>query len=197
MLPQIGKLGSDYMEWVNKPVDRPLRLFGPWYLEMCTKTPWYIVPIFWIPVIIYLVIRGSENVAAIANEPQLLYGLLSSIPCTDGSFMQTRRMSAGPFATFHFLIHGLHHKVPFDPYRLVFPPIPAMIIASILYPPILLLFQTYSLVALAGGLTGYVVYDMIHFYLHYGSPSGGHLYFMKRYHYQHHFVHHDKGKKIH
>lgn len=35
---------------------------------------------------------------------------------------------------------------------------------------------------------------MIHYYIHYGSPNGGHLYHMKRYHYQHHFVHHDLGK---
>lgn len=34
---------------------------------------------------------------------------------------------------------------------------------------------------------------MIHYYIHYGSPSNGYLYNLKRYHYQHHFVHHDKG----
>ncbi|XP_059622480.1 uncharacterized protein LOC132265729 [Phlebotomus argentipes] len=204
MVPQIGKLGRDYVEWVNKPVDRPLRLFGPWYLEMCTKTPWFIVPTFWIPVIIYLVIKGSQHVTIIDTEPPivqialcfatgvLLWTLLEYSLHRWVFHMDTKEMNKY-FATFHFLIHGLHHKVPFDPYRLVFPPVPAMIIVSILYPPILLLFQSYSLVGLAGGLTGYVVYDMIHFYLHYGSPSGGHLYFMKRYHYQHHFVHHDKG----
>lgn len=46
---------------------------------------------------------------------------------------------------------------------------------------------------------GYLIYDMIHYYLHYGSPSlnnalGKYLYHIKRYHYQHHFVHHDKGE---
>lgn len=35
---------------------------------------------------------------------------------------------------------------------------------------------------------------MIHYYLHYGNPSSKHLYHMKRYHYQHHFVHHDQGE---
>lgn len=51
MLPQISKITPYYNEWVHKPVDRPLRLFEPWYLEMCTKTPWWLVPAFWIPVI--------------------------------------------------------------------------------------------------------------------------------------------------
>lgn len=48
---------------------------------------------------------------------------------------------------------------------------------------------------------GYLIYDMIHYYLHYGSPStkgvlNKYLYHIKRYHYQHHFVHHDKGMTI-
>lgn len=42
-------------------------------------------------------------------------------------------------------------------------------------------------------LSGYLFYDMMHYYIHHGSPQGGHFYYMKRYHYQHHFVHHDKG----
>lgn len=47
-------------------------------------------------------------------------------------------------------------------------------------------------------VSGYVIYDMIHFYLHDGAPSeGSYLYTMKRYHNQHHFVHHDKGKRKH
>lgn len=37
---------------------------------------------------------------------------------------------------------------------------------------------------------------MIHYYIHYGSPNGGHLYHMKRYHYQHHFVYHELGKLL-
>lgn len=52
MLPQIANITKYYDEWAHKPVDRPLRLFEPWYLEMCTKTPWWVVPTFWIPVII-------------------------------------------------------------------------------------------------------------------------------------------------
>lgn len=40
---------------------------------------------------------------------------------------------------------------------------------------------------------GYICYDMIHYYIHYGSLVTGYLYNVKRYHYQHHFVHHDRG----
>lgn len=55
--------------------------------------------------------------------------------------------------TFHFLLHGLHHKVPFDPYRLVFPPFPATILATLIYQPVSLLFENPKVV-FAGGLIG-------------------------------------------
>lgn len=45
-----------------------------------------------------------------------------------------------------------------------------------------------------GGLGGYVVYDMIHYYLHYGSPKkGSYLYGLKAYHVKHHFEHQKLG----
>lgn len=97
--------------------------------------------------------------------------------------------------TLHFTIHGLHHKVPFDPMRLVFPPLPGVIIATIIYAPLSLCLPQ-PRVMLAGALFGYLCYDMIHYYLHYGSPTLKHLYHMKRYHYQHHFAHQDMGYGI-
>lgn len=61
MLSQIGSLKGAYSEWVNKPVDRPLRLFGPDVLEILTKTPWWAVPLFWIPSILYIVNIGINE----------------------------------------------------------------------------------------------------------------------------------------
>lgn len=60
MIPQISKLGDVYAEWVNMPVDRPLRLFGPDWVEMLTKTPWWAVPTFWIPTIAYILYSGVK-----------------------------------------------------------------------------------------------------------------------------------------
>jgi len=61
MLSQIGSIRKDYSEWVNKPVDRPLRLFGPDWLEVLTKTPWWAVPLFWIPSILYIIKIGLHE----------------------------------------------------------------------------------------------------------------------------------------
>lgn len=56
-----SNLGVNYNEWVNKPVDRPLRLFDTNALEMLTKTPWWLVPCFWIPIILYLIRIGVND----------------------------------------------------------------------------------------------------------------------------------------
>lgn len=46
-----------------------------------------------------------------------------------------------------------------------------------------------------GGLCGYVIYDMIHYYLHYGSPKkGSYMYSLKAYHVKHHFEHQRSGE---
>lgn len=47
----------------------------------------------------------------------------------------------------------------------------------------------------AGGLLGYVLYDMTHYYLHFGSPhKGSYLYKMKAHHVKHHFAHQKSGE---
>lgn len=61
MFSQISQLGIKYTEWVNKPVDRPLRLFESNVLELFTKTHWWLVPLFWIPVISFYLYCGNKE----------------------------------------------------------------------------------------------------------------------------------------
>jgi len=58
MLSQVGKLGPQYKAWVSVPVDRKLRLFSWDILEYMTVTPWYLIPIVWIPVFMFFIYRG-------------------------------------------------------------------------------------------------------------------------------------------
>uniref|UniRef100_A0A182KEA3 Fatty acid 2-hydroxylase n=1 Tax=Anopheles christyi TaxID=43041 RepID=A0A182KEA3_9DIPT len=212
MLMQIYNLGEKYGEWVNKPVDRELRLFGPSWVENLTRTPWWIVPGFWIPAILYIIVEHGAHQLAIGrgyNSPSesfrtvhlYLHLVIGALAWTLLEYSLHRWVfHLDPkgnriLQTFHFLIHGQHHKVPFDPHRLVFPVPPAILLTTLFYQPVYYAFP-YPRLTLAGGLIGYLIYDMIHYYLHYGSPAGGHLYHMKRYHYSHHFVHHDQGYGI-
>lgn len=94
--------------------------------------------------------------------------------------------------------HPLCFQSPFDSSRLVFPPVPASLVIGFFYGVLrLLLPEVLGLSVFVGGLCGYVIYDMIHYYLHYGSPKKGtYLYGLKAYHVKHHFEHQKSGSAV-
>lgn len=78
----------------------------------------------------------------------------------------------------HFLLHGIHHAFPQDPFRLVFPPALGHLLLLIVFKPFFafviptLIFPS----MIAGGIAGYVLYDIIHYFMHHldlenNSPS--------------------------
>lgn len=208
MLAQVGSLGPHYYEWVTSPVDRNLRLFGSDYLEVLSKTPWYMIPVVWIPVIIAFAVFGireiynhyqRENVFIITTVFVFCFGValwsILEYSLHRWVFHLKPPDWSPKLITMHFLLHGLHHKVPFDSGRLLFPPVPAAMLGVILYTLISSILPQWMLhCTCAGVATGYLCYDLTHFYLHYGSPSGdSYLYTMKRYHNQHHFAQQEIG----
>ncbi|XP_041968488.1 fatty acid 2-hydroxylase [Aricia agestis] len=206
LLCQLHKIAPHYQQWVNCAVHRKCRLFANPMLESLTYTPWYLVPMFWIPIISYL-------------AASLFYRHVFCEDCKDGLYVYQffSQLTAGfviwtileyslhrwlfhfnpgnslNLIKIHFLIHGIHHKVPFDGLRQVFPPIPAAALATAIYTTVKYLLS-YPMIKFTGGLVGYLVYDMTHYYVHHGSPRAGtYLYEMKRYHSNHHFLNHDKA----
>ena len=92
-------------------------------------------------------------------------------------------------------LHIILCKVPFDGGRLVFPPVPAIVLATIFYTSATLMVPlAIARGIFAGGFLGYVSYDMMHYYLHHGSPTpGSYLHRLKKYHVSHHFEDQQKG----
>lgn len=210
MLYQVGGLGTKYKEWVISPVDRKLRLFENPILENLTITPWYVVPLVWIPIILFLLKFGTRRYEEVTKDTaspgtigsHVLLGVIlwSFIEYSLHRWVFHMECSGHSkiMIYVHFAIHGLHHKVPFDTQRLVFPPVPAAVICYTLYKIFSFVIPEASIIlVITGGLLGYVTYDMIHFYLHYGTPKeNSYFYHLKRYHNQHHFAHHESGYGI-
>ncbi|XP_023811708.1 fatty acid 2-hydroxylase [Oryzias latipes] len=213
---QVGHLGEKYDAWVHQPVDRPIRLFGNPLLEAGTKTSWYWVPVVWLPIVFYVswhcyttMAQGTSSVHITSDfsipihkysfPVFFLMGwfLWSFIEYCIHRFVFHMKPPAHNYylITLHFLLHGQHHKSPFDGARLVFPPGLASIVVGVFYMTLhQLLPDIIGLSVFVGGLCGYVVYDMIHYYLHYGSPKkGSYLYDLKAYHVKHHFEHQRSG----
>ncbi|XP_075227724.1 fatty acid 2-hydroxylase isoform X1 [Lycorma delicatula] len=209
VLSQVGSLRGNYNAWVLEPVDRKLRLFKSGLLEALTITTWHHVVAFWYPVILLLLYYSYKRLCypdnytiafrVISMVFSFLFGLclwpLVEYTIHRWLFHLKPPDDSPVLITIHFALHGLHHKVPFDDGRLLFPPGPGSLVGVLGYGLYTLLFPNILAPAiLAGTIQGYVIYDLMHFYLHYGSPKEGtYLYEMKRYHNQHHFVQHEKG----
>ncbi|XP_032556932.1 fatty acid 2-hydroxylase isoform X2 [Chiroxiphia lanceolata] len=218
LLWQVGYLGEKYDEWVHQPVDRPIRLFHSDILESLSKTAWYVVFMVWTPVVLYLswfsytsLAQGNTRLfSSFTTEYSIpvhkyyfpfifLLGMFlwSLLEYLIHRFVFHMKPPASNYylITLHFLLHGQHHKSPFDSSRLVFPPVPASLMIGFFYGVLrLLLPEVLGLSVFVGGLCGYVIYDMMHYYLHYGSPKKGtYLYGLKAYHVKHHFEHQRSG----
>ncbi|KAI7812132.1 fatty acid 2-hydroxylase [Triplophysa rosa] len=213
---QVGNLGEKYDTWVHQPVDRPIRLFESDFFEANTKTSWYMVPIVWLPLVVYLswycytLLAQERTRVHITSDYSILihkytfpfffmFGMFlwSFVEYCIHRFVFHLRPPAHNYylITLHFLLHGQHHKSPFDGSRLVFPPSLAAIVIGGFYVVLTKIFpEGLGTSVFVGGLCGYVVYDMIHYYLHYGSPQkGSYLYGLKAYHVKHHFEHQRAG----
>ncbi|KAM9269201.1 fatty acid 2-hydroxylase isoform 2-T2 [Cariama cristata] len=193
LLWQVGYLGEKYDEWVHQPVDRPIRLFHSDFLESLSKTAWYVVFMVWAPVVLYLSWVSYTSLAQ--GNTRLFSSFTTEYLIHRFVFHMKPPASNYYLITLHFLLHGQHHKSPFDSSRLVFPPVPASLVIGFFYGVLqLLLPEVLGLSVFVGGLCGYVIYDMMHYYLHYGSPKKGtYLYGLKAYHVKHHFEHQKSG----
>uniref|UniRef100_A0A8C8ZM58 Fatty acid 2-hydroxylase n=1 Tax=Prolemur simus TaxID=1328070 RepID=A0A8C8ZM58_PROSS len=215
---QVGHLGEKYDEWVHQPVTRPIRLFQSDFVESLSRTVWYSVPIVWLPLMLYLSwsyyhILAQGNVRLFTSFTTeysvqvpgsmfpglfmlgVLFWTLVEYIIHRFLFHMKPPTNSYYLIMLHFVLHGQHHKAPFDNSRLVFPPVPASLVIAFLYAVLrLLLPEAVGGTVFAGGLLGYVLYDMTHYYLHFGSPhKGSYLYSMKTYHVKHHFSHQKSG----
>lgn len=222
MVFQVHKLGEHYMKWVNSPVDRKLKLFDSDFIEFFSKTPWYMIPLIWLPIIMILAFFSLNQLytsvsVVMSSETDYFYKIMASLLSFAFCFgmgvpvwtlveyflhrflFHLEPKDDSPYLiTFHFFLHGQHHKVPFDPNRLVFPPVAAAVLAYCFYIPFVkTLPGGVGLALFSGGLLGYVFYDLTHYYLHHGSPErGSYMHSLKYYHILHHFDDHSTGYGI-
>ncbi len=98
---------------------------------------------------------------------------------------------------FHFVMHGSHHQFPRDKSRLLMPPVPGLIMASMLFGIFYLFFYAIQKPELCFGFfpgffLGYLVYSFIHRAIHVNRPPKRfkHLWL---HHHHHHFRYPDKA----
>jgi len=97
-------------------------------------------------------------------------------------------------ARLHWIIHGVHHDHPNDPLRLVMPPAVSVPLAvGIFFLLYLIAGPDYAPALTAGFYTGYLIYDMTHYYLHHFVPRGRLGRVLRERHMRHHFQDDTRG----
>ncbi len=97
-------------------------------------------------------------------------------------------------ARLHWIIHGVHHDHPNDPLRLVMPPAVSVPLGAAVFGLLYLAFgASYAPAIGAGFFTGYLVYDMTHYYLHHFRPRGRLSRMLRERHMRHHFQDDTRG----
>jgi sterol desaturase/sphingolipid hydroxylase (fatty acid hydroxylase superfamily) len=176
--------------------------------EFFGATKWWVIPLVWLPVIAYLS-SSSLGYFSLRSAPYAAitlpsFAALSALGVglwTLLEYLLHRYLfhvlfsrTSELFISFHFLLHGQHHKFPLDEGRLVFPPVSGFMVAT----PVYLAYHSTLAFAsaeavMAGTLAGYVVYDLLHYYLHHGHPTVPYLRDLKCYHREHHYRNPDLG----
>jgi sterol desaturase/sphingolipid hydroxylase (fatty acid hydroxylase superfamily) len=97
-------------------------------------------------------------------------------------------------ARMHWIIHGVHHDHPNDPMRLVMPPAVSIPLGAIVFAVMYLVVGSRYAPGLgAGFFAGYLVYDMMHYYLHHFRPHGRLGRMLRERHMRHHFQDDTRG----
>ncbi|KAG2453761.1 hypothetical protein HYH02_001972 [Chlamydomonas schloesseri] len=204
VVSQVGRLGAAYWTWVHEPEPGQPLFFGSPLVEACSKTPWWVVPLLWLPLFSYclglsVVAHGLPLPSAVSL---VLVGVVGwqLLEYLIHRFIFHAELNSPLGITFHFLFHGCHHKYPMDKLRLVFPPVPAaVVVGSVWAALVTALPYPVALAVFAGMGYGYVAYDVLHFMMHHVPSTalpGPLLRDLKRRHMHHHYKDHSKGYGI-
>lgn len=198
ILHQVGMLGDKYHRWIHSfpTTDHTVKMFTNDTIEKLTKCPWYVPLVVWIPVVLaevahYVILMGGMNkVNAMTFITSFMCGVLFWLLFEYSLHRWVFHLRTTGYWSniFHFLVHGHHHITPMDFDRLVFPPIPALLIAWPFWlgsPLVLGVSVGYPW--LFGFVAGYLIYDMTHFWIHHAVPRNVYLKGQKRRHVHHHY----------
>ncbi len=178
------------------------RLFKNNYLEHLTKTHPLVIWGIYTPLIIFMLYYS----AAVKN----IYGASLLLSFTGGMFFWTFFEYVMHRFAFHFMaeseraqkivyiIHGNHHEYPRDKERLFMPPVPSLIIASVIFAAMFFTASALGLTAhvfafFPGFMLGYLVYGSMHFAIHAWNPPFKWMKPLWRNHHLHHYKEQEKG----
>jgi sterol desaturase/sphingolipid hydroxylase (fatty acid hydroxylase superfamily) len=92
-----------------------------------------------------------------------------------------------------YVLHGNHHEYPRDRERLFMPPVPSLIISSVIFGLMYLIISHYAFLFFPGFIFGYLLYASMHYAIHAWNPPFKWMKPLWRNHHLHHYKEEEKG----
>lgn len=173
------------------------QLFKNQYLEYLTKTHPLIIWGMYMPVLVLLPYYSFNT---LGFKGWTVFGLFMA-----GMFFWTFTEYILHRFAFHletttergrkivYILHGNHHHYPRDKQRLFMPPVPSLIIASVLFLLMYLPLGTYAFSFFPGFMLGYLLYGTMHYAIHAWNPPFKWMKGLWRNHHLHHYKNEHMG----
>lgn len=92
-----------------------------------------------------------------------------------------------------YIMHGNHHHYPRDRQRLFMPPLPSIMISSLLFFAMYAVMKLYVFLFFPGFIFGYLIYGSMHYAIHAWNPPFKWMKPLWRNHHLHHYKDENKG----
>ena len=178
------------------------RLFQNQYLEYLTKTHPLVIWGMYVPVIGFLLYFSYATKGFSVGQLAIVF-IAGMLFWTFFEYLIHRFafhfVSENPRTQkFVYIMHGNHHEYPRDKERLFMPPVPSLILASIIFSGqygIATLFelQAYVFAFFPGFMLGYLIYGTMHYAIHAWNPPYKWMKPLWRNHHLHHYKNEHQG----
>ncbi len=178
------------------------RLFKSQYLEYLTKTHPLVIWAMYIPMIFFMLYYSAAIL-------EMRAGMILIVFLSGMFFWSFFEYMIHRFA-FHFiaeseratkivyLIHGNHHEYPRDKQRLFMPPVPSIILATVVFTSMYFIASLIGITTVVfaffpGFMFGYLTYGTMHYAIHAWNPPFKWMKALWRNHHLHHYKEQGKG----
>jgi len=174
----------------QSPLAASPRLFRNPLLDRLSRVHHLLPAVLYLPALVLLLYLARHTLTAGTAAAGFLggYVLWTLVEYFGHRFLFHHRFVSAAGRRAQFLMHGVHHDHPSDPLRLVMPPLMSVPIMAAAWAVLrTLLGPTLCLPVLAGFISGYLAYDMLHYYLHHARPKTRVGRYLRSRHMHHHF----------
>jgi sterol desaturase/sphingolipid hydroxylase (fatty acid hydroxylase superfamily) len=173
------------------------KLFKNHYLEVLTKTHPLVIWGIYLPVIVYFLYLSFTRLNFSPGRITLIFfgGILfwTLFEYIMHRFVFHWAAESKRAQKFVYIMHGNHHHFPRDKERLFMPPVPSLILASVIFSLFYLIMSNGVFMFFPGFVLGYLLYGSMHYAIHAWNPPFKWMKPLWRNHHLHHYKNDHRG----